>query len=72
MIEKMSGGQYKIKEIAMAETIRHKKGLLDVHRTELVNKKKFKALCEDSLDMSRPSHVNEERDTKVHDSLLTR
>ncbi len=65
---KMIGQQYKIKGIAQAETIRHKR---DIEQS-LRLKKQFKAFSEDGIDLSRPGHVIGEMYTKIRHSLLTR
>ncbi len=61
----MISEQYKIKGMAQAETIRHKRDLWTfIERTW--------AFCEDSVVISRPSHARGEMHTKVLDSLVTR
>ncbi len=67
----MIRGQYIITRIAQAETIRNKKRLVDVHRTETANKKKLKAFCEDNVDRSRQSQVRREIHTEIFESVLT-
>ncbi len=64
----MIGHQYKIKGIAQAETIRHKR---DIEQS-LQIKKQFKAFSEDSIDLSRPGHFIGEMYTKIHHNLLAR
>ncbi len=61
----MIGEQYKIKGVAQAEVLHHKKRLVNVHGTEPANKnRQFKAFCEDNIDMSRPGHVRGYQDTR--------
>ncbi len=62
----MIGEQYKIKRIALAETIHRKRDLWTFIEPSLRIKK------ENSDNMSGPGHARGEMYTKMLDSLLTR
>ncbi len=65
----MIGEQYKIKEIAPAETSHHKRDLWTIIVRSLRIKKKF---SEDKINMSEPGQVRGEMYTKILDRLLSR
>ncbi len=65
----MIGEQYKIKGIAQAETIRHKRDLLTAPSDK---KRQLKTFSEDSINVSGPDQVRGEMYTKILDRLLTR
>ncbi len=70
----MIGEQYRIKEIAQAETIRHKRDLWTFIERNLRIKKKryFKTFSKDRINVNGPSQVRIEMYTKILDRLLTR
>ncbi len=63
----MTGEQYKITGIAQVDTIRHKWNFW----TEPVKfKRYFKVFCEDSANVSRPSHLGKELCAELFNSVV--